>query len=96
MSDIEYVEAQGNYVCLFSSEGEDLLRETMNSVGRQLDPNEFVRVHRRYIVRRDCVAEVEGQSSGEYVIHLRGGQRLVSGRTYKRNVARLLRPEREI
>ena len=50
-SDIDWIEAAGNYVSLHVGDKSYLLRETMHGIEGQLDPDVFVRVHRSTIVQ---------------------------------------------
>ena len=60
-----------------------LLRDTLSAFHSRLDPARFARVHRSLVVNLDRVQELEPLCRGEYVIWLRNGTRLVSGRTYR-------------
>lgn len=88
---IDYLEAQGNYVALFSGGREELVRETLQAMEARLDPQQFVRIHRRFIVRCACITELEPLPGGEYQVTLASGQRLVSGRTFRARLASLAR-----
>ena len=85
--DLEYVTAEGNYVTLHAGGRESMLRETLAAMEARLDPGAFVRVHRSTIVRIDRVVEIESVASGEYVLKLRGGVTVTSGRSYRQAVA---------
>ena len=45
-SEIDWIEAGGNYVSVHSGKKSHLLRETISSLESQLDPKKFVRIHR--------------------------------------------------
>jgi two-component system LytT family response regulator len=89
--EIDWIEAQGNYAALHTAAGSELVRETMTALEQRLDPRRFARIHRRHIVRIDRIEELEPHSTGEYVVVLRGGTRLISGRTYRTRLAALAR-----
>lgn len=73
---------------------------TMNSIGaliheqpaagEQMPPN-FLRVHRSFIVQADRIHSIEPLFKGDYVITLRDGTKLQSGRTYRERIQQLLR-----
>jgi two-component system LytT family response regulator len=88
---IDWIEAQGNYAALHAGDRVELIRETMTSLEQRLDPDRFVRIHRRLIVRIDRIQELAPQPTGEYTVRLRDGVRLLSGRTYRTRVAALTR-----
>jgi hypothetical protein len=77
-----WVSAARDYVELHTPTGTFLLRETMQSLQRRLDPDRFVRIHRSRIVRWDQIAELTTQDNGEYRVKLRDGTEHRSSRTY--------------
>lgn len=81
--DIQHIEAAGNYVCLYVGGSEHLIRETLHAIETQLDPEKFVRIHRSFIVNIEFIRELQPQSSGEYIVLMADGRRLMLSRTYK-------------
>ena len=61
-SDILWVEALGDYVTLNTGEGKFIIHTTMKSVEDKLSFQEYVRVHRSYIVRIDKIDSIEDNS----------------------------------
>lgn len=90
-SDIDRVEADGNYVALVVGGRRHLLRETMRRMEARLDPAHFVRVHRSTIVRIEAVRRMQPCGHGEYDITLVDGTRITSSRSCSDAVRRLLR-----
>ncbi|RUO92300.1 DNA-binding response regulator [Corallococcus sp. AB018] len=90
VEDIDYLTAEGNYVAVHVGKQSHLTRETMAALEEKLDPRQFLRAHRSFIVRLDRIAEVEPLPPGEYVFVLRDGTRLTSGRSYRAQVQRAL------
>ena len=88
--DIEYVLAQGNYVELKTAGRGLLLRETLAGFQAKLDPARFVRIHRSRIVRIDLIEQIEPYGAGQYLVRMRGGARLTSGRSYRSELRRAL------
>jgi two-component system LytT family response regulator len=86
MKDLDYITAEGNYVTLHAGGHESLIRETLVAMEKRLDPEAFVRVHRSTIVRIDRVEEIEPLASGEFVLKLRGGVTLTSGRSFRQTL----------
>jgi two-component system, LytTR family, response regulator len=89
--DVDWIEADGNYVRVQTGDSVHLIRDTMHSVEAKLDPEEFVRIHRSAIVAIDRIRSIEARESGEYLVTLRGGATLVSSRGYSDRVRALLR-----
>ena len=90
VADIDYVQADANYVWLHAGGRSYLVRETMGNVEAKLDPARFLRIHRSTIVRIDRVQEVEPLVQGEYVLLLRSGAKLTSARSYRDRVREVL------
>lgn len=80
---IERVSAAGNYVEIHSGGKAHLIRETLSKFARQLNPEEFIRVHRSHLVRVSFIAELHSMFSGDYELLLRNGERLPLSRRYK-------------
>jgi two-component system LytT family response regulator len=89
--DVDWIEADGNYVRVQTGDSAHLIRDTMHGVEAKLDPEEFVRIHRSAIVAIDRIQSIEARESGEYLVTLRGGAKLVSSRGYSERVRALLR-----
>lgn len=81
--EIDWIEAAGNYVKLHVGSDAHLLRETMNALEAQLDPDVFFRIHRCHIVNIERVKELQPWFNGEYVVFLRNGARLTLSRGYR-------------
>jgi two-component system LytT family response regulator len=82
-ADIDWCEAAGNYVRLHVGLQTHLVRDTMAHVEADLDPAQFVRIHRSAIVNVDRIQELQSTFGGEYVVLLRGGTRLTLSRGYR-------------
>jgi two-component system LytT family response regulator len=82
-SDIDWCEAAGNYVRLHVAQSEYLVRDTMAHIESQLDPLQFMRIHRSTIVNIDRIQEMQSSFNGEYVILLRNAARLTLSRGYR-------------
>lgn len=93
MTDIDWCEAQGNYVRVHVGHQEHLVRDTMSHLESELDPQQFVRIHRSTIVNVDRIQEMQSSFNGEYVVLLRTGTRLTLSRGYRDSIqARLGKP----
>ena len=70
---IVYLEAEDDYVMIFTREGKHLKQATMKYFEQHLDPKEFMRVHRSFIVRIDQVVQLEPYGKDSYVAKLKDG-----------------------
>ncbi len=82
-AEIDWIEAEGNYVSVHSAKKSHLLRETISSLEAQLDPKKFLRIHRSSIVRIDRIQELQPWFHGEYRIILQNGTQLTLSRNYR-------------
>jgi two-component system, LytTR family, response regulator len=86
VEDIFCIEAQGNYVCVYDNAKHYLLRETISGLEEQLDPRQFLRIHRSAIVKIDKIKELQPWFHGEYRIILENGKQLTLSRNYRANL----------
>jgi len=82
-ADVDWIEADDDYVRLHAGPRTHLVRETLNALERQLDPNVFVRIHRSAIVRVANVKELLPGAHGDYVVRLTDGTKLRLSRSYR-------------
>lgn len=61
-----YLEAYDDYVKIHTKDGMFLKNKTMSSFEKQLDPKQFVRVHRSYIIKVDQLAKIEPMEKESY------------------------------
>jgi two-component system LytT family response regulator len=80
--DVDWMRAAENYVELRIGSASHLLHATMNALEKSLDPAMFVRIQRSTIVNLDRIRTLQALEHGEYVITLRDGTRLQSGRAF--------------
>jgi DNA-binding LytR/AlgR family response regulator len=57
--DVLWVEALGNYMRIFTPKGKYTILSTMKDIASKLSAEEFVRVHRSFIVRVDKIETIE-------------------------------------
>jgi two-component system, LytTR family, response regulator len=90
-SDIDSIESAGNYVAVNAGKQTHILRETLNSLEKQLDPEKFLRVSRSAIVNLDRVNELQPMFKGEHIIVLHNGKRLAMTRGLLRDLEQALK-----
>jgi two-component system LytT family response regulator len=88
--DIDWIEAEGNYVSVHTGKKSHLLRETISSLEAQLDPKKFLRIHRSSIVKIDRIKELQPWFHGEYRVILLDGTQLTLSRNYRENLQEAL------
>ena len=70
---IRYLEAQDDYVMIYTPEGKHLKQATMKYFEQHLNPKDFMRVHRSYIIRLDQVERLEPYGKDSYIAKLKEG-----------------------
>ena len=90
VEEIDWIEAADTYVRLHVRRESYLVRGTMSGLEAKLDPDKFLRIHRSIIVNLSRVKELQPLFHGEYVVRLRDGTELSSGRSYHYKLRPLL------
>jgi two-component system, LytTR family, response regulator len=85
--EIDWIEAQGNYVLLHVGKESHLIREPIGELETQLQGGGFLRIHRSTLVNVERIRELRQLLHGDYRVLLRDGTQLTLSRRY-RNKAR--------
>lgn len=88
-SDIDRIDANGNYVTIYAQGSEWPLRESLATLERRLDSKHFARVHRGHIVNLDRIREIQPWDSGDYRIVLADGSFVNFSRRYRSRLPQL-------
>jgi two-component system LytT family response regulator len=84
VNDIDFLEADGDYVKLHAAKSAYLKEKTMKYFEENLPAEQFIRIHRSYIVNVNEVAKIELYEKDSYRVHLKNGERLkASNNGYK-------------
>lgn len=86
VEEINYIEASGAYAELHVGEETHLIRERMKTLERQLDPRQFIRVHRSFIVKIDRIESLLVNEGGNYSLRLTDGSRVKVSRSRRENL----------
>ncbi|HOY23979.1 MAG TPA: LytTR family DNA-binding domain-containing protein [Cellvibrio sp.] len=78
---IQIVSAAGNYVELHCADNQYLLRSTMKELEEQLNPYNFIRVHRSHLVNPTAIASVQADT-----LVLNSGTKLTISQRYRKNL----------
>lgn len=89
VEDVDWFEAEGNYVRLHVGKVTHLIRSTLRAMGEQLDPSTFIRIHRSTIVNVNRIREIQPWFGGDYIALLHDGRQLRVSRSHREQ---LLRP----
>jgi two-component system LytT family response regulator len=83
VAEIDWIEAADYYVQIYVGSSSHLHRQSMQSLEAQLDPEQFMRIHRSAIVNVARIRELRRQGRRELVAVLEGGRQLKVGRSYR-------------
>ncbi len=81
--EIDWIEAEHNYVRLHTKTATHLIRETMNALEAKLSPRRFRRIHRSSIVNMDRIHEIQPWFRGDAIVVLDNGQKLTASRNFR-------------
>ena len=81
LDEVDYIEAQADYVAFRHAGRDHLKAQRISELESQLDPRQFVRVHRSFIVNLRQLQAVERTEANGYVVRLRSGKRVPVSRS---------------
>jgi two-component system LytT family response regulator len=88
--DIMWLAARGDFVEVRLTAGSHSVRRSLSTFDDVLDPQEFVRIHRSFVVARSHIDKVRIVRGGEYAIVMRDATELRVSRLYSEVVRRML------
>jgi len=83
LDEVDWIEAQGNYLALHVGSAVHLIRETSARLEQRLDPQRFARAHRGTLVALDRIRELRPLGGGDAEIRLADGAWLRLSRSYR-------------
>jgi len=86
VADIDWIESVGYYACLHVGSDTHLLRRTMLELVRDLDEEQFMRIHRSIIVNLERIHGLELQNAGDYEVVLKSKVRLRLSRRFRKRL----------
>jgi two-component system LytT family response regulator len=89
--ELDWIEAEDYYAVIHALGQRHLIRESLASLERRLDPVQFVRVHRSAIVRLDRVRELRTPEHGPMLVVLRDGTEVPVSRRRREQVGTRIR-----
>lgn len=92
VSDVQRVEASGNYINLHTHVGVYPLRYTLSRFCEEGAVHGFVRVHRSHAVRIPSIQSITYDDTGDGLITLNNGQTVLLSRRYKDSLKQVLAP----
>lgn len=90
VDDLVYLETAGNYVVLQTLERQHLFRSTMNDMEAMLNPGEFLRIHRSFLINKRFVKKQRYAGGNEFSFQMKNGKVLSSAKSYKETIVKFL------
>jgi two-component system LytT family response regulator len=87
---IRYIESMDDYVLIYTDEGRHTKQNTMKFFETHLDPQEFIRIHRSYIVRVSQIEEIQQYEKESYVVILKDKTKLKVSKSGYKNLKDIL------
>ncbi len=87
---VRYIESMDDYVMIYTTEGRWMKQKTMKYFERALNPKNFVRIHRSYIVKVDEINEIQQYEKESYIVILHDKTKLKVSKTGYKNLKEIL------
>jgi DNA-binding LytR/AlgR family response regulator len=86
LKDIQYIESYGNYIKIWTGESFHLTAQTLSGFADTLSFEQFLRVHKSFIVQSSFIDYVEGN-----LIKMGNGNRVPIGKSYQQQIKQWLK-----
>jgi two-component system LytT family response regulator len=87
---VRYIESMDDYVMIYTKTGRHLKQKTMKYFEAALDPKNFTRIHRSYIVKVDEINEIQQYEKESYIVILHDKTKLKVSKTGYKNLKGVL------
>lgn len=88
---IDCVSSEDEYVAIHTSAGSHLMRTSLKQFEAKVEPDLFVRIHRRWLVRHGAIFELRTPRFGSAEVVLKSGKRVPAGRVYLKRLRQRVR-----
>ncbi|HNX78446.1 MAG TPA: LytTR family transcriptional regulator DNA-binding domain-containing protein [Prolixibacteraceae bacterium] len=87
---IRYIESLDDYVLIYTNDGRYMKQKTMHYFESALDPHNFARIHRSFIVRVDQIAQLQQYEKESYIAILHDKTKLKVSKSGYKNLKEML------
>jgi len=88
--DIFYIEANDDYVKIFTKDSNYLKKSTLSHIEQTLDPEQFVRVHRSYLIPVSQLSRIEPYEKESHIALLHCGAKVMVSKSGMSKLKQLL------
>lgn len=82
-NDVFWIEADGNYINIVTSDSKYFVRYTLTGFENHLDSAQFFRISRSVIVNIDWISKIEDHHYGNFMIQMKNGSKLKMSKNYR-------------
>jgi DNA-binding LytR/AlgR family response regulator len=90
-SNVDWIEAQGNYLALHAGPAVHLIRESIARLEARLDPAQFIRIHRSTIAAVNRIQDITPLGAGDATLRLKDGTELRLSRNFRERLPASMR-----
>ena len=90
VTEIDWVEAAGDYVSLYQGKRAVLMHASLASMEQRLKHHGFLRIHRSALVNKERISELRALDNGEYDVLMRDGTQVKLSRSYRASLQEIL------
>ena len=90
VDEVRYIESMDDYVMIYTTQGRWMKQKTMKYFENALNPKNFVRIHRSYIVKVDEINEIQQYEKESYIVILHDKTKLKVSKTGYKNLKAIL------
>ncbi len=83
---VRYIESMDDYVMIYTTESRYMKQKTMKYFESALNPKDFIRIHRSYIVKVDEISEIQQYEKESYIVILHDKTKLKVSKTGYKNL----------
>lgn len=87
---IRYIESMDDYVLIYTRDSRHIKQKTMKYLENSLPPEDFIRIHRSYIVRVEEINEIQQYEKESYIVILHDKTKLKVSKTGYKNLKNVL------
>jgi two-component system LytT family response regulator len=91
VTDVLYFEASGDYVKVVTAAKNYLVNDSLAALESKVPPQQFIRIHRSFMINAEQVLEFIPYFNGEYKIVMRNKEVVKMSRNYKGNLTRIFK-----
>lgn len=87
---IKFIEAQDDFVMIYTDDSKYLKKQTLKYFEENLDPSQFIRIHRSYVINNSFIKQIELFEKESYKLILTDGSKLPISKTGYQKLKELL------